>query len=109
MAGELALPGLRTGLLRTCEGVLDRMISKIRGMQARSPETDGNPEYPDMPADKPLLTLHWEDIVEEAGVMGLKLTREQIIDVFDRIEMNDGILDAWWDDVAYRIREVVGS
>jgi len=101
--------GLRLGILSICEKTLGRMISRVRGMQDRLRYPDADPEYADMPGDKPLLTLHWEDVVNEADAMKLKLTRGQIIEIFDGIEMSDGILDAWWDDVAYRIREAVGS
>lgn len=51
-----------------------------------------------MPKPKPILTLSWEDIQAKAEELGHRLSRRQIIDIFDSIEAGDSevIQDGFW-------------
>jgi len=56
-----------------------------------------DPKWADMPEPHPLLTLSWEDILEKAERCGKTLTREEVIEVFDRVVSSemDYIMDGF--------------
>jgi len=64
-----------------------------------------------MPKPKPILTLSWEDIHTKAEELGHRLSRSQIIDIFDSIEQGDSdvIQDGFWLLIEERIDGIKNS
>jgi len=68
-------------------------------------------EYENMPEPKSLLTLSWEDIVNQAAEDNTDMTREQVIEVFDKLDACDSepIMDAFWHMIQYAIDDIVSG
>ncbi len=66
-------------------------------------EPTQNTQYVNMPKPHSLLVLSWEDIVSQADDMDMKITREQCIEVFNKIISSnmDSIMDSFWHDIRF--------
>jgi len=66
------------------------------------------PEWSGMPERAPIVVLSWEDIYTKARMRGIKLTRQQVIRIFDRM-VQDGDLgddgEQFWEKIDYHISE----
>jgi len=71
-------------------------------------EGAGLTEYKNMPEPKPLLTLSWEDIVDKAALDGVELTRDQVIEIFDNLDVSNSepIMDTFWHMIRHAIDNV---
>lgn len=67
--------------------------------------------FKDYPKPKSILNLSCEDIYECAKNRGQKLSREQIISIFDSIEVGDSevIQNGFWELIEERIDQTTNS
>jgi len=74
-----------------------------------SAENPGS-EYRDMPEPASALTVSWEDIVKEAEKSCIRLTRDQVIEIFRNVtcyaEENEVFMAGFWDLVGAEIYAV---
>lgn len=67
-------------------------------MSAEKPDVDVS-KYHHMPETECLLTLSWKDIVDQARRQNIDLTRDQAVEVFQKLYQRmptEPIIDAYW-------------
>ena len=67
------------------------------------------PKWKNMPKDEPVMNVSWEDIYARAYDNGINLTKEQVINAFQKFinnKHNEYLMGAFWDNIDYAIEEV---
>lgn len=70
-------------------------------MSAEKPDSGilADPKWHDMPKSASILTLSWEDIVTQAEKQNITLSRDQVVEIFQRLEQcfpTEPVIDAYW-------------
>lgn len=93
---------------RSC-AVMSAFWEMIRREIGRETGTDAATEYTDMPEDEPVISVMWRDIVQTAEDLDVKLSREQVIEVFKRLDGSDweDLCGVYSDAVEYTIHDVL--
>ena len=83
----------------------DKVVHAKEAKNTESPNMDSS-QWEDMPKPASPLTVSWEDITGKAEEMGVTLTREQVISIFQKMESHfgDSVMDLYWEQIADNIR-----
>jgi len=89
--------------------VMSAFWEMIRREIGRETGTDAATEYTDMPEDEPVISVMWRDIVQTAEDLDVKLSREQVIEVFKRLDGSEweDLCGVYSDAVEYTIHDVL--
>lgn len=93
---EMSRMEARAGMTVPWEDVREEMVTAARGDGKGGPDA-GFGGWRDMPEPKTVLALSWEDIAYRARDRGKSLTRDQVMDIFGRIDASEPMMDDFWE------------